>query len=326
MNMYRPLVFFMLSIGFLPAFGQLEAVVTELYFDSSTDAFDPGNALGYPAGYKTYRIYAEFETPNDNYITGVFAGGGAELLLTSTTDEIWNSPFGATTGDAIIDAFLVPFPYLEYDSFVTIGRRPSAGGDGLTGAVVAVSSMPQGQVFDDAFGMESSSGLWLEEGAWFTDNNESAAMPQGPDHRVLLAQVTCSGEPIYNLNIEMFWGDFITTGTHLWNPDDVVGENDIYCPTCSNWDYTNSCLDVDADNYNPDALYDVYCVYSSEVETCISLGDLSGDGVINASDVLFVVGEYGCSGDCQGDVDMDGSVGVGDILTVVGNYGMNCDG
>jgi hypothetical protein len=49
-----------------------------------------------------------------------------------------------------------------------------------------------------------------------------------------------------------------------------------------------------------------------------ALGDLSGDGEINTSDLLILLGNIGCTGDCPGDLNSDGVVNIMDILIFLG--------
>ena len=52
--------------------------------------------------------------------------------------------------------------------------------------------------------------------------------------------------------------------------------------------------------------------------------DLDGDGAVGVSDVLMVLGEFGCASNCTMDVDGDQSVGVSDVLAVLSVFGELC--
>lgn len=58
-------------------------------------------------------------------------------------------------------------------------------------------------------------------------------------------------------------------------------------------------------------------------ETCGSCeGDVNGDGMVDVTDLLDVVGSWGpCTDVCPADIDGNGIVDVSDLLTVVGNWG-----
>ena len=50
-------------------------------------------------------------------------------------------------------------------------------------------------------------------------------------------------------------------------------------------------------------------------------GDVNCDGLVNVTDVLDVVSNWGaCVGVCNEDIVPDGTIDVGDLLTVIGNW------
>ena len=54
-------------------------------------------------------------------------------------------------------------------------------------------------------------------------------------------------------------------------------------------------------------------------------GDLDGDLIVGVSDILALLGSFGCTEACgPGDVNADGVVNVSDILFVLGLFGMSC--
>jgi hypothetical protein len=70
-------------------------------------------------------------------------------------------------------------------------------------------------------------------------------------------------------------------------------------------------LDIDGDG-QPDC------------DTTICAEDLNGNGMIEVSDVLLLLGDFGCTDNCTADVDGDGSVGVSDVLLLLAAYGEDC--
>ena len=53
--------------------------------------------------------------------------------------------------------------------------------------------------------------------------------------------------------------------------------------------------------------------------------DLDGDLLVGVSDVLMVLGEFGCTQGCgTGDIDGDGVVAVGDVLAILSSFGEVC--
>ncbi len=54
--------------------------------------------------------------------------------------------------------------------------------------------------------------------------------------------------------------------------------------------------------------------------TVVAMGDVDGNGTVNTTDLLAVIGEWGACDDCLEDLDGDGMVGVGDILQVIADW------
>jgi hypothetical protein len=52
--------------------------------------------------------------------------------------------------------------------------------------------------------------------------------------------------------------------------------------------------------------------------------DLDGDGIVAVSDVLLILGEYGCLSGCTYDVDGTPGIGVPDMLAVLAAFGAIC--
>ena len=65
-----------------------------------------------------------------------------------------------------------------------------------------------------------------------------------------------------------------------------------------------------------------FSVADLEAGTCPE--DLDLDGVVGISDVLLLLGEFGCASSCAGDIDSDGSVNVADVLQMIAAFGEVC--
>jgi hypothetical protein len=61
-----------------------------------------------------------------------------------------------------------------------------------------------------------------------------------------------------------------------------------------------------------------YDILDPPVGTC--QGDTNDDSVVNVSDLLLVIDQWGAGGG-SGDVNEDGLVNVNDLLMIVGNWG-----
>ena len=53
-------------------------------------------------------------------------------------------------------------------------------------------------------------------------------------------------------------------------------------------------------------------------------GDLNGNYLIDVSDLLGMLSEFGCSSNCNDDLDGDGTIGIGDLLILLGGLGLPC--
>ena len=68
-------------------------------------------------------------------------------------------------------------------------------------------------------------------------------------------------------------------------------------------------MDAEASNYDASATYD-----NGSCEHC-PMGDADCDGVVTVTDLLDLLGMFGCASDCGwADLDGNGSVGVPDVL------------
>lgn len=63
----------------------------------------------------------------------------------------------------------------------------------------------------------------------------------------------------------------------------------------------------------------------SEILEVQCTGDLSGDGLVGAADLVIFLGLFGCTENCgDTDIDGDGLVGVSDLVILLGNIGLYC--
>ena len=54
---------------------------------------------------------------------------------------------------------------------------------------------------------------------------------------------------------------------------------------------------------------------------CGCVADITGDGVVNVSDLLTILGVWGSCEACEADINEDGFVNVTDLLIVIGEWG-----
>jgi hypothetical protein len=279
---------------------QLVQVVNEVIYT------DDGTVTGYPVGHNTYRVYADLQDPAD-FVSAVFATQASDgvlehhITLGSSTNVIWNDGFGGITGDALNPALFVPFPSAEYDSFVTIGRANS-GEPG--GAVTAVATLPAGIFATTFLAGAANPNAVIEDGAWFTPNgnvNGNGVDQGGPGpYRVLLAQITTDGDPLYNLNLQIFdEGDGGSSFFYVHN--NFQGTEDQYDGHCLGLAFpepddcssdVEGCTDDTACNYDPDAtLDDDSCLFLDECGNC------GGSDTEGCTDPLAC--NYDADADCE---------------------------
>lgn len=81
------------------------------------------------------------------------------------------------------------------------------------------------------------------------------------------------------------------------------------------------CTDISACNYEPTAVTDDgSCTYAP----CSCLGDFNFDGTIDTLDLLFLLGQYGCSSSCAADLNGDDIVDTQDLLSFLAVFGTDC--
>lgn len=89
-------------------------------------------------------------------------------------------------------------------------------------------------------------------------------------------------------------------------------------------DYTcYGCLDENACNYDISAtIDDGLCEY----ESCACPADLNNDGIISVADILILLGEFGCSENCENDINSEGmgAVNIIDLLVILSVFNTDC--
>lgn len=201
-----------------PIFAQEVNVAIELVYQ------DDGTVPGYPAGFNTWRIYAELEEAGD-FLSAIYAPSeSTPLSITTSTNQIWNHADGGVTPTTLSAADVAATPAIGYDSWVTIGAE-----DNSEAAIVTyVSVMPSPTAFQEAFqadgGDSYNPNLAVTDGVLFTLLDAENGYAEGPDNRVLIGQVTTDGDISVCMNFQIF-------------PDGINGEST---------DYQNYCEEAEA--------------------------------------------------------------------------------
>lgn len=215
------------------------------------------------AGLRTYRVYANFDNPDDQ-LTAVFAQEGDPMSITTTTSFYQNALGGAFANEVSPTALLVD-PDVAYDSWFTIGGEDSQVNLTTVGVEVAATSFEAGGDFaiNNALG-----------GSWFVlPGLEPLAYPDA-DGRVLIAQLTTDG--VVNLSVNLQYR--AENGT---NPQEI--EQTLEFPVV-----VQGCTDVNACNYDFEAeVNDGSCVYPLPFRDCFGdcLMDADGDGICDEQEI-----------------------------------------
>ena len=235
-----------------------------------------GSTPGLAAGLSTYRVYVT--TPSaDDFVSSVSGDENVPAYLRSTT-TFYQDAFGSNSPDNINALFYTVVPSLAYDSWLTIGIESAPVGS--ESAITFVEAP------EDNWTSEFAAGNDLEidsffGGSWFaliTASNGYA----GEDQRVLVAQLTTSGEVTGQLYVQVFPNGDQSQDTYLTLS---FGGNDC------------GCADEAACNYDAEASYDDgSCAYPEFGYDCEGncLSDVDGDGVCDELEI------YGCTteGNC----------------------------
>ena len=289
------------------------------------------------AGMTTWRLYVHSAHPDD-FVTAVFGNANEPLSLTTTT-SFYQNALGGATAEAINPMLLELGidPDLEFDSYVTIGLTQQADASAGENGVSTAASPDQNwlSAFDPGGGAPGGDLVIndLVGGLWFIFNGDTNGAPD-EDGRILLAQLTTSGDIGGTVNIQYFpaGGDASTATLSLDTPCDFGSIDDC--------DYPEAYEDCEGNCIN-DADEDLVC---DEVDDCVgaydALGvcngnceaDADGDGICDDDDDCIgtldacgicngpgAVYDCGCSGIPDGDCDCDGNQ-----VDVLGDCGGGC--
>lgn len=241
----------MALLACLPSFAQLDQVVNEYYGSLST-------------GEEVYRIYVQLDDPTD-FVSMVYGSGNNSMYIRSDIGGLVNSSLGTITGDILQLGLCAFVTDACLDSYVTIGYAGQNGGqgvymDGVTpilcgSSVATLSTLPNENIFYDAFVPEIGSDLTVTDGAWLAANTPGCndqGYPFGPYNRVLIAQIALplGGSLEYALNIQIFnEGIGSDAVNYVWFDDTENPNQELGLDKGLLYPYGN-CTDETACNYN----------------------------------------------------------------------------
>ena len=193
-------------------------------------------------GFTTYRIYADVTSDTD-FISAVFGDVDQPLVLGCTGTIYQSEGVNFNYANEVNPLFFDVFPTVQYDSWLTIGSEDSNGGVNIQATsdtmepALSLFNSGDGFVIDHPIGASwfnlfpCTSGQTIEECA------EGELAFGGDDNRVLIAQVTATGDVYGVFNLQVFpngiqVNEELEVGlTFSTNPNDVFG--------CTNPDATN---------------------------------------------------------------------------------------
>jgi len=242
------------------------AAVEEADYCLFVDTFMVHTA-GNLAGMTTYRYYVKCANPAD-FVSAV-SGDINNPTVVNTTTDFYQDELGGTTPNGINPPLFGGFPDLQYDSWVTIGlsEAPNTAIGEAAVSTVQGTANPWATNFDPGFGATGGNIVIDDEvgGAWYALNGDHNGIAANhPDQKVLIAQLTTSGDVEGNFYVQIFE-----------NGDGQDGE------IFFNFNIGEACLAPD-----DDCLY-VEDVYGVDYVDCDGncLNDADGDGVCDEDEI-----------------------------------------
>ena len=240
-------------------------------------------------GYTTYRIYADVTTSAD-FVSAVF-GDEANPMVLECTGDIYHSPgvnFNYAT--EVNPLFFTQFPSTEYDSWFTIGAEDATGGVNIQNTgdtmapALALFNAGEGFTIDDDFGASWFTVWPCTPGQTLEDCASNNLAFGGEDNRVLIAQITATGDVHGIMNVQIFPNGVqadqqqVTGQTFSTNDMDVFG-----------------CTNPNAFNYNESAtLDDLSCVLPCTVS--LNVDNVNSPTCNGQNDALIQVSATGAQG------------------------------
>ncbi len=160
-----------------------------------------------------------------------------------------------------------------------------------------------------------------------------------PDNRIYAYQLEFDGVQISQTTNLIDPEDYSANPSHVPGGIDVISlsydgssipKNIVHTPLLRvHWIGSANgmvCISQVTDVVNTSLQTTMTSLFSACVEEFNSacLGDVDGDLVVSVSDILEVLGEFGCVSNCSNDVNGDGYVNVADVLLVLSSFGTVC--
>ena len=240
-------------------------------------------------GYTTYRVYADLSSSTD-FVSAVF-GDAANPLVLGCTGTIYQS-FGVNFNYAVEvnPLFFSAFPTAEYDSWFTIGAEDANGGvnvqntaDTMQPALAAFNA-GEGFVIDDPIGASWFNVFPCAAGADIAQCADGYPAFGGADSRVLIAQITATGDVYGIVNVQVFPGGMQVDQQQAVGFTFSTNEADVF-----------GCTDWAATNYNPSATVDdLSCIFPCVL--ALELNNVVAPSCNGQNDAFIQVTSVGAQG------------------------------
>ncbi|MDA0729502.1 MAG: T9SS type A sorting domain-containing protein [Bacteroidetes bacterium] len=268
----------------LAAFASATAQTTSLSIETVME--HDGAIL--PEGYTTYRVYANMTSELD-FVSAVYGTDTNPLMLGCDGEIYQSTDVNYNFGNEVSVAFFPVFPTTQYDSWLTIGTDDAMDGvyiqntDGTMAPALAMFNAGEGFVINDPFGAS-----WFNVFPCVSAPDLAACAAGNPafagaDLKVLLAQITATGDVYGLFNTQVFPGGVQINEsqnglTFSSDPTDVFGCTN---PAATNYDAAANIDDLSCT---------LPCIVALQVDNVVS-PSCNGD-----NDALIQVSVTGAQG------------------------------
>ncbi len=267
-----------------------------------------------PAGAKTYRLYADFEALSGSELRmmGLWGDEQAQWFI-EAPGGLYVSAFSGAGEDAlpsqeqINPLFFSALPGVEFSSFWTVGEMWA--GPATVETPYTFSRMAPGQRLafeagDWSSASASGSGMLAVAASIWNDRVVVDGLHLMGQFTVLDGQALSGQASMALVETDGAYGNVLGLMVVEGAPFDLTNLEVL------------GCTDESASNYDAEATYD-----DGTCESC-GLGDGDCDGAVGTSDLLGLLGQFGCAFDCGwAEMDGDGVVGVSDVLLWLSLFG-----
>lgn len=239
-------------------------------------------------GYTTYRIYADVTSSTD-FVSAVFGDASNPLVLGCTGNIYQSIGVNFNYATEVNPLFFGTFPTGEYDSWFTIGSEDANGGVNVQNTAdtmepaLALFNAGEGFTINDPIGASWFNVFPCTSQQTIEECAATSLAFGGDDNRVLIGQITATGEVYGIFNFQIFPNGVQSeqqqsTATFSTNVDDVFGCTN---PAATNYDVTAT-------------LDDLSCVLPCTVS--LSLDNVTSPSCNGQNDALIQVLASGAQG------------------------------